>query len=221
MINASYGLKAADTNVVLRNTYWLLALTMLPTVLGAFLAVQFNIVAITSWVGAILVLAVMIGFIFAIQALKNSAWGIPVLLVFTFLMGLMLGPQLTHTLKFSNGGQLIMLAFGGTAAILVSLASYATVTKRDFSGYGKYLFIALIVLILAGIANIFLQLPLLSILFSAAAIIIFSFYIVYDVQQIVNGGETSYISAALGLYLDVLNIFQNLLSLLGIGFGDD
>jgi modulator of FtsH protease len=208
------------TNTVLRNTYWLLALTMLPTILGAYLGVTMGLPAISGW-GWLGFFVVMIGFIFAIQALRNSIMGIPVLLVFTGLMGAVLSPLLTRTLQYSNGAELIMLAFGGTAAIFFSLAAYATVTKRDFSGMGKYLFIALVVLIVAGIANIFLQIPALAILFSAVAMVIFSLYIVYDVQQIVNGGETSYISATLSLYLDVLNIFQSLLHLLGLGFGND
>jgi len=212
--------KSAVSNTVLRNTYLLLAATMVPTVIGAYLGVKFGLPAISGW-GWLLVLLVMFGFIFAIQALRNSAAGIPVLLLFTGLMGATLSPLLVRTLQFTNGAELIMLAFGGTAAIFVSLAAYATVTKRDFSGMGKYLFIALIVLIIAGIANIFLKLPALVILFSIVAIVIFSLYIVYDVQQIVNGGETSYISATLSLYLDIINIFQNLLQLLGIFGGDD
>lgn len=220
MLASSLVKPAVARNSVLRNTYWLLALTMLPTVAGAYFGVTMGLPAISGW-GWLGVLAVMIGFIFAIQALRNSIMGIPVLLVFTGLMGLMLSPLLTRTLQFSNGAELIMLAFGGTAAIFATLASYATVTKTDYSGMGKYLFIGLIILIIAGIANIFLQIPMLAVAFSVVAMIIFSLYIVYDVQQIVNGGETSYISATLSLYLDIFNIFQNLLHLLGVGFGDD
>lgn len=220
MLASSLVKPAVARNSVLRNTYWLLALTMLPTVAGAYFGVTMGLPAISGW-GWLGVLAVMIGFIFAIQALRNSVMGIPVLLVFTGLMGLMLSPLLTRTLQYSNGAELIMLAFGGTAAIFATLASYATVTKTDYSGMGKYLFIGLIILIIAGVANIFLQIPMLAVAFSVVAMIIFSLYIVYDVQQIVNGGETSYISATLSLYLDIFNIFQNLLHLLGVGFGDD
>jgi modulator of FtsH protease len=211
---------SVTSSSVMRNTYWLLAISMLPTILGAYLGVTLGLPAI-SGLGIFLIFIVMIGFIFAIQALRNSAAGIPVLLIFTGLMGAMLSPILTHTLKYSNGPSLIMLAVGGTAAIFGSLAAYATVTKTDYSGMGKYLFIALIALLVAGIANIFLHLTLLTVAFSAVAIVIFSLYIVYDVQQIVNGGETSYISATLSLYLDIINIFQNLLQLLGLGFGND
>lgn len=220
MISSSLSKNSTVGNSVLRNTYWLLALTMLPTIAGAYFGVTMDLPAISGW-GWLLALVVMLGFIFAIQALRNSVMGIPVLLVFTGLMGALMSPLLTRTLQYSNGAELIMLAFGGTAAIFFSLAAYATVTKRDFSGMGKYLFIALIVLIVAGIANIFLQIPALAIVFSSVAMVIFSLYIIYDVQQIVNGGETSYISATLGLYLDIINIFQNLLQLLGFGFGDD
>lgn len=224
MLASSLRKTSAVGNSVLRNTYWLLALTMLPTVLGAYLGVTLGLplqIAASGWMGMIGILIVMIAFIFAIQALRNSVAGIPVLLLFTGLMGAMLSPILTVTLNYSNGTELIMLAFGGTAAIFVSLAAYATVTKTDYSGMGKYLFIALIALVVAGIANIFLGLPVLAAALSAIAIVIFSLYIVYDVQQIVNGGETSYISATLSLYLDIINIFQSLLHLLGIGFGDD
>lgn len=211
---------SAASNSVLRNTYWLLAISMLPTVAGAYLGVTMGLPAIAGW-GWIAVLAIMFGFIFAIQALRHSVMGIPVLLIFTGLMGATLTPLLTRTLAYSNGPELIMLAFGGTATIFASLAAYATVTKTDYSGMGKYLFIALIALIIAGIANIFLQIPMLAVAFSAIAMVLFSLYIVYDVQQIVNGGETSYISATLSLFLDVLNVFTSLLNLLGVGFGDD
>lgn len=207
-------------NSVLRNTYWLLGLTMLPTVLGAYLGVTFGLPAI-SGLGFLAVFVGLIAFVFVIHALRNSVMGIPVLLIFTFLMGALMTPLLTKTLAYANGASLIMMAFAGTATIFFTLATFATVTKRDFSGMGKFLFIALIVLVLGGIANIFLQIPLLSVVFSAVAIVLFSAYILYDVQRIVNGGETSYISATLSLYLDILNIFQSMLHLLGLGFGDD
>jgi modulator of FtsH protease len=142
-----------------------------------------------------------------------------VLLGFTFFMGLMLTPLLRHTLGYANGGQLIMTAFGGTAVVFAVMASIATTTKRDFSGMGSWLFAGVIVLLLAGVANIFLQMSALSIVFSVLAIGIFSAFILYDVQRIVNGGETNYISATLAIYLDVYNIFSNLLALLGFAGG--
>lgn len=204
---------------VLRNTYWLLALSMIPTVMGAFVGVQLHLPMLHGGMGFIIFMAVAFGFMFAIEKTKNSGLGVAVLLGFTFFMGLMLTPILTRTLGYSNGGTLIMTAFGGTATILAVMATIATVSKRDFSAMGKWLFAGVIVLILASVANIFLGLSALSIVISMVAIAIFSAYILYDVQQIINGGETNYISATLRIYLDVYNIFTSLLSLLGFAGG--
>lgn len=210
----------ATRHKVLRNTYWLLALSMVPTVLGAFIGVTANLALPGGFMGAILFLAIAFGFIFAIEKTKHSAMGVAVLLGFTFFMGLFLTPLLRHTLGYSNGGSLIMTAFGGTACVFAVLASIATTTKRDFSGMGSWLFAGVIVLILASLANIYFQMPLLHIVISVIAIGIFSAFILYDVQRIINGGETNYITATLALYLNVYNIFANLLSLLGIAGGD-
>ncbi len=207
-------------NKVLRNTFWLLALSMVPTVLGAFIGVSMQLPMLSGGMGFVIFLAVAFGFMFAIEKTKHSAVGVAVLLGFTFFMGLMLTPLLRHTLGYSNGGQLIMTAFGGTAVVLAVMASIATTSKRDFSAMGSWLFAGVIVLLLAGVANIFLQIPALTIVFSVLAIGIFSAFILYDVQRIVNGGETNYISAALAIYLDVYNIFSNLLALLGFAGGD-
>ena len=204
---------------VLRNTYWLLALSMIPTVLGAFVGVQMQLPMPGGLLGMALFLAVAFGFIFAIEKTKDSGVGVAVLMGFTFFMGLMLTPILTRTLGFSNGGTLIMTAFGGTATILAVMASVATVSKRDFSGIGKWLLAGVVVLLLASVANIFLGMSTLSIVISVMAIAIFSAFILYDVQRIVNGGETNYITATLSIYLSVYNIFANLLALLGIGSG--
>ncbi len=204
---------------VLRNTYWLLALSMIPTVLGAFVGVASGFTLPGGVFGMVLFMAVAFGFIWGIEKTKNSGAGIAVLMGFTFFMGLMLTPILTLTLGFSNGGTLIMTAFGGTASILAVMASIATVSKRDFSAMGKWLMAGVIVLILASVANIFLGMSALSIVISVMAIAIFSAYILYDVQRIVNGGETNYITATLSIYLSVFNIFSNLLALLGIGGG--
>ncbi|WP_342118109.1 Bax inhibitor-1/YccA family protein [Pseudoduganella sp. OTU4001] len=203
-------------NRVLRNTYWLLALSMIPTVLGAAIGVMFGVPIPRGFMGFILFMAVAFGFIWGIEKNKNSGVGVALLLGFTFFMGLLLTPLLTRTLGFANGGTLIMTAFGGTATIFLALASYATVTKRDFSMMGKWLFAGVIVLLLASVANIFLGMSALSIVISVLVIAIFSAYILYDVQQIVNGGETNYVTATLALYLDVYNIFSSLLSLLGL-----
>ncbi|MTV41831.1 Bax inhibitor-1/YccA family protein [Duganella radicis] len=204
---------------VLRNTYWLLALSMVPTVFGAALGVSLHL-PLGGGLMALLFLAVAFGFIWGIEKNKDSGVGVALLLGFTFFMGLMLTPLLSRILGFSNGGFLIMTAFGGTAAVFATLASVATVSKRDFSGMGTWLFAGVIILLLASVANIFLHIPALAIVISVVAIAIFSAYILYDVQQIVNGGETNYIRATLALYLDVYNIFTSLLNLLGIFGGD-
>jgi len=203
-------------NRVLRNTYWLLALSMIPTVLGAAMGVMFGVPIPRGFMGALLFLGIAFGFFYAIEKNKHSGLGVALLLGFTFFMGLMLTPLLQRTLGFANGGTLIMTAFGGTAAVFAGLASYATVSKRDFSMMGKWLFAAVIILMLASIANIFLGMSALSIVISVLVIAVFSAYILFDVQQIVNGGETNYISATLALYLDVYNIFTALLTLLGL-----
>ena len=204
---------------VLRNTYWLLALSMIPTVLGAVVGVQLHLPMFHGMMGFLFFMAVAFGFIWAIEKTKESAAGVFVLLGFTFFMGLMLTPILTRTLGYSNGASLIMTAFGGTACIFAVMASWATVSKRDFSMMGKWLFAGVIMLILASVANIFLGLSALQMTISVLAIGIFSAFILYDVQRIVNGGETNYISATLAIYLDVYNIFTSLLSLLGMGGG--
>lgn len=208
-------------NKVLRNTFWLLALSMIPTVLGAYVGVSLALPMFSGFMGFIVFMAIAFGFMFAIEKTKESAAGVFVLLGFTFFMGLMLTPLLRHTLGYGNGGQLIMTAFGGTAVVFAVMASIATTTKRDFSGMGSWLFAGVIVLLLAAVANIFLQMSVLSIVVSVLAIGIFSAFILYDVQRIVNGGETNYISATLSIYLDVYNIFTSLLRLLGIVGGDD
>ncbi|VVE68653.1 membrane protein [Pandoraea captiosa] len=205
-------------NKVLRNTYWLLALSMLPTIAGAWLGVTygFALFAGSPMISVILFLAVAFGFMFAIERFKNSGVGVALLLGFTFFMGLMLTRLLSFVLGFSNGASLIMLAFGGTAVIFTVMASVATVSKRDFSGLGKWLFMGVIVILLASVANIWLQLPALMLTVSVLAIAIFSAYILFDVQRVVNGGETNYVTATLAIYLDLYNIFTNLLAILGV-----
>ncbi|HZG22801.1 MAG TPA: Bax inhibitor-1/YccA family protein [Herbaspirillum sp.] len=212
----------ATRNRVLRNTYWLLALSMIPTVLGAWLGVQMhlNLFAASPMIGFVLFLAIAFGFFFAIEKTKNSGWGVAFLLGFTFFMGLMLSRLIEFTLGFSNGAGLIMTAFGGTAIIFCGMATIATVSKRDFSGMGKFLFAGVLVILVASLANMFLHLPALQLTISVVAIAIFSAYILFDVQQVVNGGETNYISATLAIYLDVYNVFANLLSILGIVGGN-
>ncbi|MEF3066397.1 Bax inhibitor-1/YccA family protein [Pandoraea apista] len=205
-------------NKVLRNTYWLLALSMLPTIAGAWLGVNygFSLFASSPMVSVIAFLAIAFGFMFAIERFKNSGVGVALLLGFTFFMGLMLTRLLSFVLGFSNGASLIMLAFGGTAVIFGVMATVATVSKRDFSGLGKWLFMGVLVILLASVANIWLQLPALMLTVSVLAIAIFSAYILFDVQRVVNGGETNYVTATLAIYLDLYNIFTNLLAILGV-----
>ena len=216
--NSSADSLAVVRHRVLRNTYWLLALSMIPTVAGAWLGVQFkfSMFAGSPMIGFIAFMAIAFGFFYAIEKTKNSGLGVAVLLGFTFFMGLMLSRLVTHTLGYSNGPALIMTAFGGTATIMGVMATVATVSKRDFSEMGKLLFAGVLVILVASLANVFLQLPALQLAVSVIAIAIFSAYILVDVQQVINGGETNYISATLNIYLDVYNIFANLLSLLGI-----
>jgi modulator of FtsH protease len=207
---------------VLRNTYWLLALSMIPTVLGAWLGLQvhFALFSGSPMIGFIAFMAIAFGFFYAIEKTKDSAIGVAVLLGFTFFMGLMLSRMLEQILHFSNGTSLIMTAFGGTAAIFAIMAPVATTSKRDFSGLSSWLFAGVLVILLAGVANIFLQMPLLQVVISAIAVVIFSAYILFDVQRIINGGETNYISATLAIYLDLYNVFVHLLALLGIMGGE-
>lgn len=209
-------------NRVLRNTYWLLAISMIPTILGAWIGVQlnFSFFAGSPFIGFLLFMGIAFGFFYAIERTKNSGVGVAVLLGFTFFMGLMLSRLVGHILGFANGAALIMIAFGGTATIFTGMATIATVSKRDFSGLGKWLFAGVLVLIVASVLNIFLHVPALYLVVSVLAIAIFSAYILFDVQQVVNGGETNYITATLAIYLDLYNIFVNLLSLLGILGGE-
>ncbi len=207
---------ALRQNRVLRNTYFLLALSLVPTAIGALVGVQLNFafMAGSPVISFLLFLAVAWGFMWGIQKTKDSGLGVVLLLGFTFLMGIMLGPILQVSLGFRNGGMLIATAAAGTSIIFLTLAGIATVTKKDFSFMGKFLFIGVILLIVAMLANIFLQIPALSLTISAIAVLIFSAYILYDVSRIVTGGETNYIIATLSLYLDIYNLFVHLLHLL-------
>lgn len=207
---------ALDQNRVLRNTYGLLGLTMIPTVIGAIVGVgtNFSFLAHSPLVGSLMMLAVMFGLMFAVSATRNSSLGILFLLIFTGVAGWFLGPILQVALHLRNGPELIGVAAGGTGAIFLTLAGFATITKRDFGFMGNFLFVGLILLIVASLANIFFHVPAASLAISAIAVLIFSGYILFDVSQIVHGGETNYIMATLTLYLDIYNIFVNLLSLL-------
>jgi len=213
---ARVGAVATTQNRVLRNTYMMLALTMIPTVVGAFvgMSMSFAFMAQSPIMSSLLMFGAMIGMMFAVTALRNSVWGVVALLGFTFVAGVFLGPILQVALNLKNGAQLIGLAAGGTGIIFFSLATLATVTKKDFSFMGKFLFIGLILLIIASLANLFFQIPAMSLTISSIAVLIFSAYILFDVSRIVHGGETNYVMATLGLFLSIYNLFINLLSLL-------
>jgi modulator of FtsH protease len=218
---AGSGSLTDQRNRVLRNTYWLLALSMVPTVLGAWIGVTTGIMN-TMGVGmsAIVFLGGAFGFIYAIEKTKESTTGVYLLLGFTFFMGLMLSRLLSAILGFSNGPSLIMTAFGGTAVVFGAMATLATVIKRDLSGMGKFLFIGAIMLIVAMLINVFLQSTALMLTLSVLAIGIFSAFMLFDMKRVIDGGETNYISATLAIYLDLYNVFQSLLSILGIVGGN-
>ena len=207
---------ATMQNKVLRNTYMMLALTMVPTVIGALFGMSTNFAVMGQHpvIFSLLMFAVMMGLMFGVTATRNSGWGVALLLAFTLVAGFFLGPILQVALHLKNGAQLVGMAAGGTGIIFFSLATLATVTKKDFSFMGKFLFIGVILLIVASLANMFFQVPALALTISAIAVLIFSAYILFDISQIVQGGQTNYVMATMSLYLDIYNIFINLLNLL-------
>ena len=208
---------ATQRNRVLRNTYWLLALSMVPTVLGAWIGVSTGLAsAMSPGVSLMVFLAGAFGLMFAIERTKNSAAGVPVLLAFTFFMGLMLSRLIGAVLGLANGAGLIMTAFAGTGLIFLGMASLSSIIKRDLTSMGKFLFIGMIMLIVAAIANIFLQSSALMITISVIAIGIFSAFILHDLKRVKDGEETNYITATLGVYVSLYNVFTSLLSILGL-----
>jgi len=218
------GSLSTTQNKVLRNTYALLGLTMIPTVIGAVVgtSMNFTFAAQHPIMFALGSLAVMFGLFFGIQANRNSSIGVVLLLLLTGVMGVMLGPILQYALHFNNGSQLVGLSAAGTGIIFLTLAGIATTTKKDFSFMGKFLMIGLILLIVASLANLFFAIPAFSLALSGVAVLLFSGFILYDVSRIVTGGETNYVMATLALYLDIYNLFVNLLQLLlAFAGGDD
>ena len=208
---------AVDRNRVLRNTYWLLAISLVPVVFGAWLGMQLNFVSLfkaAPIMTPLLMFGAMLGMLFAVSLLRDSAWGVAALLGFTFVSGVFLTPILSVAGGLKNGGQLVALAGGMTAAIFFAMATIATVTKRDFGFLGKFLFVGLVLLVVASLANLFFQVPAVSLTISAIAVLLFSAYLLYDVSNIVNGGETNYVTATLGIFLNLYNIFVSLLNLL-------
>ncbi len=219
-----YGSSVDERNKVLRNTYWLLSLSMVPTILGAWIGVATGVGAamatMSPWISLIVFMGGAFGFMFAIEKFKNSAAGVPILLAFTFFMGLMLSRLIGNILGLSNGASLIMTAFAGTGGIFLGMATLSTVIKRDLSSMGKFLFIGMIMVLVAAVANIFFQSPALMIALSVLVIGISSAFILYDLKRVKDGEETNYITATLGVYISLYNIFSNLLALLGIFGGE-
>lgn len=213
---AQAGELALVRNKVLRNTYGLLGLTMIPTVFGALvgMSTNFSFLAQFPIMGPLVMLAAMIGLMFAVSATRNSVWGIVLLLAFTFIAGWWLGPMLQYALNLKNGAQLVGIAAAGTGTIFFTLAGIATVTRKDFGFMQNFLFVGLVLLVIASIANLFFAVPAASLALSAVAVLLFSGYILYDVSRIIHGGETNYVMATLSLYLDIYNLFIHLLNLL-------
>jgi modulator of FtsH protease len=212
----------AQRNRVLRNTYWLLALSMVPTVLGAWIGLTTGLTrALSPGVGLVVFLAGAFGFIFAIEKTKHSSAGVPVLLAFTLFMGLMLSRLLGVVLGFANGAGLVMLAFAGTGAIFLGMAALSSIVRRDLSAMGKWLFAGAVMILVVGIANVFLQSSALMITLAVMAVGIFSAFILHDLKRVKDGLETNYVSATLGVYLSLFNVLQSLLAIFGMAGGRD
>ncbi len=212
---------ATQRQRVLRNTYWLLALSLVPTVLGAWVGVSTGIMAsLGTGLSLVVFLVGAFGLMFAIEKTKDSAKGVAFLLAFTFFMGLMLSRLIATVLGFKNGSSLVMTAFGGTAVVFFAMASLASVIKRDLTNMGKFLFVGAILLLVAGLVNVFVQSSALMVTLSVIAIGLFSAFMLYDLKRVMDGGETNYITATLAIYLDIYNVFQSLLALLGIFGGE-
>jgi modulator of FtsH protease len=206
---------SAEAQKVLRNTYLLLALTMVPTIAGALVGMATGgIILQHPIISTLVMLGAVIGLQFAIMANRNSVVGVGLLLLMTGLLGWWLGPILNVALALKNGGALVGYAAGGTALVLVAMSTIATTTKRDFSFMGKFLFVGMIALLIAMLANLWLQIPALALTISTAVIVVFSLFLLHDLSRVVTGGETNYIIAATGVYMSLFNIFANLLHLL-------
>ena len=206
-----------STNKVLRNTYALLSMTLLFSALTAGVAVVSNALPLPWFI----VLAGYFGLFFLTARLSNSAWGLAAVFALTGFMGYTLGPILNLYLALPNGPQVVMTALGGTGAIFLGLSAYALVTRKDFSFMGGFLMVGMLVVVLAMLANLFLAIPALTMTLSAVVILLMAGFILYDTSRIINGGETNYIMATVALYVDIYNLFINLLQLLGIFSGDD
>jgi modulator of FtsH protease len=214
VVNGGYGV--VDSNKVLRNTYWLLALSMLPTIAGAWIGVQTGVFAHMSPMMSLLVFfGGAFGLMYGVQRFKDSSVGVFMLLGFTFFMGLMLSRLLGAVLGgYSNGSSLIMTAFGGTAGVFFGMATLATVVKRDLSGLTRFLMVGAMIAIVASVINMFVQSSAAMLAISTAVMVIFSIFVMVDIKRVIDGGERNYVMATLSIYLDLYNVFQSLLILL-------
>lgn len=208
---------ARETNRVLRNTYMLLGMTLAFSAVTAMISMALQLPSIMYLVFVL----VGFGLLFVVNRMADTAKGLPAIFAFTGVMGAALGPVLNEYLSMANGPELVLQSLGGTALIFFGLSAYALQSKRDFSFMGGFLVAGLLVAIVAMIANIFLAIPTLSLTISAAIIMIMSGLILMDTSRIVHGGETNYIRATVGLYLNIFNLFVNLLHLLGVFGGED
>jgi modulator of FtsH protease len=214
---------AVEQNKVLRNTYMLLAISLIPTMIGAVIGtnfINFSFMRASPIMSFVVMLAMFYGWIFMIEKNRNSSMGVVLLLGFTAFLGLMLAPLLQNILSLRNGGQLVMMAAGGTAAVFFVLSGIAATTKRDFSYLSKFMLVGFVVIMLAVVANVFLQSPVMQLALCGAFIIFSSAIILWQINSIVRGGETNYVSATLTLYVSLYNIFTSLLQILGFVGGD-
>lgn len=208
---------AIEINKVLKNTYMLLGMTLAFSAVTASISMAMNL----SHIAALVMMLVAFGLLFVVNKQADKASGLFWVFGFTGLMGASIGPMLNMYAAMPNGGSLIMQALGGTALIFFSLSAYALTSKKDFSFMGGFLMVGLIVVIIAAVANIFFQIPAISLAISSAIILIMSGLILFDTSRIINGGERNYIRATVSLYLNVFNIFTSLLHLLGVFNSDD
>ena len=206
---------APEAQRILRNTYLLLALTMAPTLIGALAGMATSAIVLRYPLASTLVmLAGVIGLQYGIAANRNNGLGVALLLLMTGILGWWLGPILNAALKLSNGMQLVGYAAVGTGVIFFTMGAIAATARRDFSFMGKFLLVGMIALLVAMVANMFLQIPALALTISTLVIVVFSLFLLYDLNRIVRGGETNYIMATTGVYISLYNIFANLLILL-------
>ena len=206
-----------STNKVLKNTYMLLAMTLLFSAVTAGISMAMGL----PHGAALILMLVGFGLLFVVNRMADSSKGLIAIFAFTGVMGASIGPMLNYYMSMPGGPALVMQALGGTAVVFFGLSAYALTTRKDFSFMGGFLMVGLLVAIVAMIANIFLAIPALSLTISAAVVMIMSGLILFDTSRIINGRETNYIRATGALYLDINNLFIHLLHLLTALGGDD